>query len=176
MTLPTKHYDPRFAHFTDAMDVDLLRQANAVGWRAREAGDEPYGCLLADRAGRVVATGECNVRRLNDPTKHGEMMMIEAALAAVGPEGLAECSAYVSGGPCCMCAGAIYWAGIGRLVYATDIGAADNRPVTETGAKPTLRVGFLDVFGAGSRRMVIDGPYPELRDEILKRFEGFTFK
>lgn len=175
MRLPTKHDDPAFAHFTDAMDVELLRAANSVGWKARRNGDEPYGCVLADRDGKVVAEGECHVRRTGDPTRHGEMMMIEAAIAAVGIQALPTCSAYVSGGPCVMCTGAIYWSGIGRMVYAVDIGAPDNRDQTENGGKPTLRTSFKDILGTGSRKMVLDGPYPELRDEILARFEGYDF-
>ena len=173
--LPTKHDDTRFAHFDDATDIALLRKANAVGWRARHNGDEPYGCILADRHGNVVAEGECHVRRTGDPTRHGEMMMIRAALDAIGAAALAECSAYVSGGPCVMCTGAIYWAGIGRLVYAIDIGATDNRDRTENGGKPTLRTHFKDILETGSRPMVVDGPYPELRDEILARFAGYDF-
>lgn len=175
MTFLTKHDDPRFAHFSDEMDVALLRKANEAGWTARRNGDEPYGCILADRQGKVVAEGECHVRRTGDPTRHGEMMMIEAAIAAVGAEALADCSAYVSGGPCVMCTGAIYWSGIGRLVYAVDIGSTDNRDHTENGGKPTLRTSFKDILATGSRRMVLDGPYPELRDEILARFEGYDF-
>jgi tRNA(Arg) A34 adenosine deaminase TadA len=175
MSLPTKHDVPRFAHFTDAMDVSLLRKANEVGWRARENGDEPYGCILADLHGNIVAEGECHVRRTGDPTRHGEMMMIRAAIEAVGTEALADCSAYVSGGPCVMCTGAIYWAGIGRMVYAVDIGAQDNRGSTENGGKPTLRTEFRDILETGSRRIVLDGPYPQLRDEILARFAGYNF-
>ena len=175
MSLPTKHDDPRFAHFTDEMDIALLRKANAVGWRARENGDEPYGCLLADQDGNVVAEGECHVRRTGDPTRHGEMMMILAAIEKVGAAALGSCSAYVSGGPCVMCTGAIYWAGVGRIVYAIDIGASDNRDQTENGGKATLRTGFKEILETGSRRMVLDGPYPDLRPEILARFEGFDF-
>jgi tRNA(Arg) A34 adenosine deaminase TadA len=175
MNLLGKHQDSRFAHFDDSMDIALLRKANDVGWRARNNGDEPYGCVLADLQGNVVAEGECHVRRSGDPTRHGEMMMVLAAIEKVGAEALADCSAYVSGGPCVMCTGAIYWAGIGRLVYAIDIGATDNRGQTENGVKPTLRTGFKDILETGSRRMVVDGPYPELRDEILARFEGYEF-
>jgi tRNA(Arg) A34 adenosine deaminase TadA len=175
MMLPTKKESATFAHFTDDMDVALLRRANAAGWRARENGDEPYGCVLADIDGTVVAEGECHVRRTGDPTRHGEMMMIRNALDKVGREALATCSAYVSGGPCVMCTGAIYWSGIGRLVYAIDIGAADNRGRTEVGEKPSLRTGFKKILSTGSRAMVVDGPYPELRDEILARFDGYVF-
>ncbi len=175
MTLPTKHASPVFAHFTDEMDMELLRRANAAGWRARENGDEPFGCILADIDGKVVAEGECHVRRTGDPTQHGEMVMIRNALETVGAAGLSNCSAYVSGGPCVMCTGAIYWAGIGRMVYAIDIGAADNRSQTEAGEKPTLRTSFKDILCTGSRQMVLDGPYPELRPEILARFAGYRF-
>lgn len=175
MKLPSKHDVSGFAQFDDAMDVALLRAANAVGWRAREKGDEPYGCILANANGAIVAEGECHVRRTGDPTQHGEMRMIQEALKNVGVDGLSTCSAYVSGGPCVMCTAAIYWAGIGRLVYAIDIAATDNRDHTENGGKPTLRTHFKDILATGSRTMVIDGPYPELRDEILARFDGFDF-
>ncbi len=175
MSLPTKHDVPRFAHFTDEMDLALLRRANEAGWRARRNQDEPYGCVLADIEGNVVAEGECHVRRTGDPTKHGEMVMLLNAINTLGVDALNICSAYISGGPCVMCTGAIYWAGVGRMVYAVDIGDADNRDTTEAGDKPTLRTGFRQILETGSRQMVLDGPYPELRPEIMKRFAGYEF-
>ncbi|MEO0379220.1 MAG: nucleoside deaminase [Pseudomonadota bacterium] len=175
MPLPTKYETPKFAHFTDDMDVALLRCANETGWKARRNGDEPYGCVLADLDGNVVASGECHVLRTGDPTQHGEMVMLRNAMEEVGVAALADCSAYVSGGPCVMCTGALYWAGVGRMVYAIDIGDSDNRDRTETAQKATLRTGFKQILETGSRQMVVDGPYPHLRDEILERFAGYEF-
>jgi tRNA(Arg) A34 adenosine deaminase TadA len=175
MTNSSELDENRFAHFTDEMNIELLLRANAVGQRARDNGDEPFGCLLADIDGNVIYEGECQVRRDNDPTQHGEVVMVKGAVKKFGAEYLANCSAYVSGGPCAMCSGTIYWSGIGRLVYAINIEDEENRKALESGSNPMLHTSFLDVFASGTRKVVIDGPYPELQDTIMKRFEGYEF-
>ena len=54
MTNSSELDENRFAHFTDEMNIELLLRANAVGQRARDNGDEPFGCLLADIDGNVI--------------------------------------------------------------------------------------------------------------------------
>lgn len=175
MALRSEENENRFTHFTREMDLRLLRHANSVGLRARNNGDDPFGCILADIEGNVIVEGECHVRRRNDPTEHGEVVMAKKAIKEFGSEYLSDCSAYVSGGPCAMCAGTIYWAGIGRLVYAINIEDDENRASLASSDNPMLHTSFLDVFASGTRKVVVDGPYPELRDEILNRFEGYDF-
>jgi tRNA(adenine34) deaminase len=72
---------------------------------------------------RVIGKGYNQCERLNDCTAHAEMIAITAAQHHLGAKVLADCTLYVTLEPCAMCAGALSWAQIGRLVY----GASDNK-------------------------------------------------
>lgn len=98
----------------------LMAAALAEALRAEAAGDVPIGAVIA-RHGRIVATAH-NRRIVDaDPTAHAEMLVIRAAAEALGDWRLNDCTLTVTLEPCCMCAGAIVLARIGRLIYgATD--------------------------------------------------------
>lgn len=101
-------------------DIDQrhLRSAIAIAGRARGHGNHPFGALLVDADGRVLLEAENTVVTGRDPTGHAETNLVRLAAGRFGPEALAGCTLYTSTEPCPMCAGAIYWAGIGRVVYA----------------------------------------------------------
>ena len=82
----------------------------------------PIGAVVVCR-GRIVGKGHNMTERLKDPTAHAEMIAITAATEAVGGKYLTDCSLYVTVEPCPMCAGALSWAQIGKVVY----GAADPK-------------------------------------------------
>ncbi len=95
---------------------DALREAIQA-----EAEDEvPIGAVIVCR-GRIIAKGHNMTERLNDPTAHAEMIAITAATEAMGGKYLNDCTLYVTVEPCPMCAGALAWAQIGKVVY----GASD---------------------------------------------------
>ena len=97
---------------------EALREAQAAG-----AEDEvPIGAVVVCR-GRVIARGHNMTERLHDPTAHAEMIALTAATEAVGGKYLDECTLYVTVEPCPMCAAALCWAQLGRLVW----GAPDPR-------------------------------------------------
>ena len=97
---------------------EALREAQAAG-----AEDEvPIGAVVVCR-GRVIARGHNMPERLHDPTAHAEMIALTAATEAVGGKYLDECTLYVTVEPCPMCAAALCWAQLGRLVW----GAPDPR-------------------------------------------------
>lgn len=95
-----------------------MRQAIEASREALRHGDEPYGAALVAPDGRVllVARNEQNTTR--DCTAHAEMMLVRRAQAELGAEALHGATAYASGEPCAMCAGALYWAGVAQVVYA----------------------------------------------------------
>src|SRR5262245_46778743 len=99
-------------------DETYLRRAIEVARRSRENGGLPFGAVLVDASGEVVAEGENTVLTGGDCTGHAEMNLIRQGWGALGREGLRECTAYVSAEPCAMCAGAFYWAGVKRIVFA----------------------------------------------------------
>ena len=97
---------------------DALREAMAA------AGEDeiPIGAVIVCK-GRIIAKGHNMTERLNDPTAHAEMIAITAATEAVGGKYLNDCTLYVTVEPCPMCAGALAWAQIGKVVY----GASDPK-------------------------------------------------
>jgi len=80
----------------------------------------PFGAVIV-RDGAVLASGRNEGAEQGDPTAHGEMVVIQAAIAAHGADALKGSTLYTSGEPCPMCMGAILWCGFGRLVYAASI-------------------------------------------------------
>lgn len=97
---------------------DALREAEIAA-----AEDEvPIGAVVVCR-GRIIGKGHNMTERLNDPTAHAEMIAITAATEAMGGKYLNDCTMYVTVEPCPMCAGALAWAQIGRVVY----GASDPK-------------------------------------------------
>ena len=97
---------------------DAMREAQMAA-----AEDEvPIGAVIVCR-GRIIGKGHNMTERLNDPTAHAEMIAITAATEAMGGKYLNDCTLYVTVEPCPMCAGALAWSQIGRVVY----GASDPK-------------------------------------------------
>jgi tRNA(adenine34) deaminase len=99
-------------------DEYFMRQALLEAAAALEEDEIPIGCVIVCND-RVVARGHNMTQRLQDSTSHAEMIAITAAQEALGSKYLRECTIYVTVEPCIMCAGAIMWSQIGRLVYGT---------------------------------------------------------
>lgn len=97
---------------------DALREAQ----RAAAEDEVPIGAVIVCQ-GRIIAKGHNMTERLNDPTAHAEMIAITAATEAVGGKYLNDCTIYVTVEPCPMCAGALAWSQIGKVVY----GASDPK-------------------------------------------------
>lgn len=98
--------------------IDALREAQ----RAAAEDEVPIGAVIVCQ-GRIIAKGHNMTERLNDPTAHAEMIAITAATEAVGGKYLNDCTLYVTVEPCPMCAGALAWSQIGKVVY----GASDPK-------------------------------------------------
>ena len=107
---------------TPAEDERFMRLALLEARRACEAGEIPIGAVIVCN-GSVVGRGHNLTERLRDVTAHAEMQAITAAAQTLGGKYLTDCTLYVTVEPCLMCAGAIAWAQIGRIVY----GAADPK-------------------------------------------------
>ena len=95
-----------------------MRMALAEAEAAREKGEIPIGAVIACQ-GRIIARAHNLTETLTDVTAHAEMQAITAAANLLGGKYLADCTLYVTVEPCVMCAGAIGWAQIGRVVYGT---------------------------------------------------------
>lgn len=103
-------------------DERYMREALKEARSAFEEDEVPIGAAVVWK-GRVIARGHNMTERLHDPSAHAEMIALTAATEATGGKYLDECALYVTVEPCPMCAGAMNWGQIGRLVY----GAADPK-------------------------------------------------
>jgi tRNA(Arg) A34 adenosine deaminase TadA len=146
----------------------LLRRAFAVARRSRAQGDHPFGALLAGADGAVLME-QCNgfTAEGHDMTAHAERLLATRASRQYGAAFLAGCTLYSSAEPCAMCAGAIYWAGIGRVVF----GQTERSLKAATGAhaeNPTLDLPCRVVFAAGQRPVEVIGPLLEAEAAALQ--------
>ncbi|HPE98335.1 MAG: nucleoside deaminase [Chitinophagales bacterium] len=103
-------------------DSYFMQQAIRLAEQALEQDEVPVGAVVVSN-GHIIARAHNLVERLHDPTAHAEMQAITAACNHFGSKYLTECTLYVTLEPCTMCATAIYWAQVGRLVY----GASDPK-------------------------------------------------
>ncbi len=95
-----------------------MRLAIEASRTALRRGDKPYGATLVAADGRVLLVAGNEQNSTHDCTAHAEMVLVRRAQAELGPASFEGATAYASGEPCAMCAGALYWAGVAHVVYA----------------------------------------------------------
>lgn len=136
-------------------DTLHLRAAIALSARARAAGNMPYGALLVGSDGRVLAVAQNTQISERDCTGHAETNLMRAATHKLDAASLADSTAYASGEPCAMCAGAIYWGGVRRVVYALSIAS-----MRELGGPDSdeLLLSCREVMARGMRQVDVTGP------------------
>ena len=152
-------------------DERHLRAAFRIAARARAEGNLPFGCLVVDDAGEVVIKqGNIGLVPVRDATAHAEATAAHVIARRHEPSELAGFTLYTSAEPCAMCAGAIYWAGLGRVVFGLTEhelkGLTGNHP-----DNPTMDLPCREVFARGQRRVEVLGP--NLVEEALTVFEGY---
>lgn len=140
---------------TTMTDIDYMKQALAEAQKAYEADEVPIGAVIVCK-GRIIARAHNLTEMLNDVTAHAEMQAITAAATGIGGKYLTDCTLYVTVEPCPMCAGAIAWAQLGRLVY----GAGDEKRGYRRYAPDVLH----------PRTEVVSGVCAEEATEMMKRF------
>jgi tRNA(Arg) A34 adenosine deaminase TadA len=152
-------------------DIVYLRRAIELAGEARNDGRHPFGALIVNELGETVVEARNNaVRPKGEPTQHAELVACSEAARQLTELELARCTLYTSAEPCAMCAGAIYWTGIGRVVFAL----AETGLMKYTGSheeNPTLDLPCREVFGRGQKKIAVAGPL--LEDEAGKVHEGF---
>ena len=152
------------------VDVQYLRRAIALARSARQHGNHPFGALLLGADQQVLAEAENTVVTARDCTGHAELNLMRAASQRYGREVLVRSTLYTSTEPCAMCAGAIHWGGVGRVVF----GLSEPRLHSLIGANPAngmMRLPCREVFARCDRRIVVVGP--ELEDEAVEVHVGF---
>jgi tRNA(Arg) A34 adenosine deaminase TadA len=150
-------------------DEHFLRRTFDIARRSMTHGNHPFGAILVDAGGKVLIECENGYMPAHDGTAHAERLLATEACRTLPAEVLAKATIYASAEPCAMCAGAIYWAGIGRLVY----GLSEHRLRELTGnhpENPTLDLPCRAVFASGQRPTEVIGPL--LEDEAAALHEG----
>jgi len=148
------------------VDLIHLRAAIAVSRSARANGNEPYGAVLVDSDGTVLGSAENTQVTGGDCTGHAETNLLRAASPRIDGATLARATLYASGEPCPMCAGAIYWSGVGRVVYALSV---DSMLALAGPGADELLLSCRDVLARGTRTIEVLGPL--LEDEARRVFE-----
>jgi tRNA(Arg) A34 adenosine deaminase TadA len=153
----------------DQQDEAHLRRAIEVSVAAREHGNHPFGAVLANQVGRVVAEAENTVMTDADVTAHAETNLVRRAGSIWSAAELAGHTLYASCEPCAMCSGAIFWAGIEKVVFALSVEGLltffDNRPHA-----PINRIGSRRLLTPEDGVEVIG---PALEEEAAAAHEGF---
>lgn len=145
-----------------ATDITFLRMSNDVGRRAISLGKHPFGAVLVAPDNKTVLLTQCNI----DTVNHAESTLARTAATNFPADYLWNCTLYTAVEPCCMCAGTIYWANIGRVVY----GLSEKRLLECTGnhkENPTMSVPASYVFEHGQKNVVLVGPVEEMEEETL---------
>lgn len=153
---------------TPTQTVTALHRADSVARRAMAMGRHPFGALLVAPDGDTVLAEQGNI----DTVNHAESTLARTAAANYPGSYLAQCTLVTTFEPCAMCAGTIYWAGIGRVVY----GAEEAALLALTGdhpENPTLSLPCRDVFTRGQRVVEVVGPVPEVAQDMVATHQGF---
>jgi tRNA(Arg) A34 adenosine deaminase TadA len=149
-------------------DATWVRRAIALSAKSRTDGHHPFAAIVVDADGTLIAEA-ANAHSV-DCTCHAEMNAVRLASSKHAAPQLAGATLYSSAEPCAMCAGGIYWSGIGRVVY----GLSEARLLTLTGnhpENPTLSLPCREVFARGQRDVEVIGPM--LEDEAAEVHAGF---
>src|ERR1700719_3764882 len=147
-------------------DEHFMRRSFDVARRAMSHGNHPFGAILVDENGNVLIETENGYIPAHDGTAPAQPLLASHASTALSPDVPRKATLYSSAEPCAMCAGAIYWAGIGRVVY----GLSEHRLRAVTGnhpENPTLDLPCRDVFKSGQRATEVVGPLLEDEAEAL---------
>jgi tRNA(Arg) A34 adenosine deaminase TadA len=144
-------------------DERMIRRCFELAREAVAAGSHPFGALLA-RGDRVLLEARNTVSE-DGVTGHAELNLVRHAIADPGRDALSDCTLYTSTEPCAMCAGAIYWARIPRVVFGCSVEALHSATAG------TLRLPCRQVFAHGDRPVEVRGPV--LEPEALEVHRAF---
>lgn len=155
-------------------DLHCLEEARKEGAAARAGGNHPFGAVLADASGKIVLRAGNTVESEHNGCAHAETNLAMAASKQFSREYLQSCTLYTSVEPCVMCAGAIYWADIGRVVY----GISEHTLLEMTGDDPenqTFNLPCREVFNRGQKEISVAGPVDkkDLVERIVADHQGF---
>ena len=154
----------------ESVDEGHLARAIELARRSREKGNQPFGSLLVNASGEVVLEAENTVVTDHDVSAHAELNLVRAASMQFDVQVIRESTLYASTEPCAMCSGAIFWCGIGRVVYALSSEQLMGIVKDDSGSF-TLALSCREVFARGGRDIEVSGPH--LTEQATMVHEGF---
>jgi tRNA(Arg) A34 adenosine deaminase TadA len=147
-------------------DLIHLRRAVDLAREALDAGDEPFGSVLVDAAGRNISEDRNRVSG-GDETLHPEFELARWAANNMAPDDRAAATVYTSGEHCPMCSAAHAWVGLGRIVYASSSAqTAEWRASFGMSGGPVASLPINEI----APDIPVDGPAPELTNELKAMF------
>ncbi|WP_083748668.1 nucleoside deaminase [Pelomonas sp. KK5] len=152
---------------TDAL---YLRRAIELGAATGRRGNRPFGAVIVSADGQVLGEGVNDNASTGDCTAHAEINALRAASPRHGRELLAAATLYSSGEPCVMCAGAIFWSNVRRVVFGIDAVSLREFRATQAGAGDVV-MPCRDVFAAAPHAIEAIGP--ALLDEAAAPHHDF---
>jgi len=155
---------------SDTLDDErFMRAAIDEARRAKENGNPPFGAVLVGAEGAVQGRAANTEGRTGDATEHAETNLVRTATRQYAPETRRDATLYASTEPCAMCAGAIFWARIGRVVF----GLRAERHYEMKGASGRqLRLSCGEVLSRGNHEVIVKGPL--LEDQAASVFDDGT--
>ncbi|MGP4007060.1 nucleoside deaminase [Streptomyces sp. 4N124] len=152
-------------------DTELLylRRCVELAAEALEAGDEPFGSVLVDAGGAVLAEDHNRVAS-GDRTRHPEFELARWSAAHMSPQERAAATVYTSGEHCPMCAAAHAWVGLGRIVYVASSEQLASWLAELDVPAPPVRTLPVNEVAPG---VAVAGPVPELAEEVRELHRRF---
>ena len=149
-----------------------LRRCIEISQNERNNGNTPFGAILVDECGKILLEQENIEITGKICTGHAETTLAERASHLYSKEFLWKCTLYTTAEPCAMCTGSIYWANIGRVVFAM----TERRLLELTGnneQNPTFDLPCRKIFAAGQKKIEVIGPITEVEEEAAMVHKGY---
>ena len=146
--------------YSTAKDVQLCYRTLDIASASFQKGNLPFGCLLADADGTICLEAENSINTANDAIAHCEINLVHAFAGKYDFTALHSFTVYASTEPCPMCTAALFWSGVGRMVYAVSkegykTASGDNNPLYN------FSVSSRDLLAKGGREVMVVGPLLE---------------
>ena len=148
--------------------IYLLQKALEVAERSMQKGNLPFGCILVNANGNIIEEAENTVISDKDNIAHCEINLVHKLTAKFDWDYLNHCTVYASTEPCPMCTGAIFWSGIGKLVYA--LSKEGFHAVAHTDNPDHIfNMHASELLNTGGRKVEVSGPLMEEEAKALYR-------
>jgi len=159
-------------NLTHEKKIELLKRSVEVSKQARANGNTPFGAILADGEGNILLESENVELTTHKCTGHAETQLMEMASQKYNKEFLWDCILITTCEPCSMCSGAIYWGNVGNVIY----GLEETELLRLTGdneQNPTFNLPCRNIFDAGQKDIIVEGPFVEVAAEVAEVHQGF---